>query len=65
LTSVLAAAPGGWNTVFLLAASLNIVAAVMALAVLKPMRRRTMAVAKLGDRPELASRVGGIDGPST
>jgi MFS transporter, OFA family, oxalate/formate antiporter len=56
LTSVLAAAAGGWNTVFLLAASLNIISAVMALAVLKPMRRRTMAVAKLGDRPELASR---------
>jgi hypothetical protein len=35
---------------------LNIVSAVMALAVLKPMRRRTMAVAKLGDRPALASR---------
>jgi MFS transporter, OFA family, oxalate/formate antiporter len=32
-----------WTAVFLIAAALNIVAAVMALAVLKPMRMRFMA----------------------
>ena len=39
LTSVLAAS-GGWHTVFLAASALNIVAAVMAIAVLKPLRAR-------------------------
>jgi OFA family oxalate/formate antiporter-like MFS transporter len=42
LTSVLAAR-GGWNTVFLTAAVMNLVAAAMALLVLKPMRRRMLA----------------------
>jgi OFA family oxalate/formate antiporter-like MFS transporter len=41
LTSVLAAA-GGWNTVFIVAAVLNAVAAVLSLAVLKPMRKRLL-----------------------
>ena len=36
--SVLAAASGGWHTVFVAAAVMNAVAAVMALAVLKPLR---------------------------
>jgi MFS transporter, OFA family, oxalate/formate antiporter len=40
-TSILAAS-GGWHTVFYAAAALNIVAAVMALALLKPMRARMM-----------------------
>jgi MFS transporter, OFA family, oxalate/formate antiporter len=40
-TSVLAAS-GGWHTVFYIAAALNAIAAVMALAVLKPMRTRMM-----------------------
>jgi OFA family oxalate/formate antiporter-like MFS transporter len=39
LTSVLAAS-GGWSTVFRTAAALNLTAAVMALAVLKPLRSR-------------------------
>jgi OFA family oxalate/formate antiporter-like MFS transporter len=39
LTSVLAAR-GGWSAVFVAASALNLIAAVMALAVLKPMRRR-------------------------
>ena len=39
-TSVLSARSGGWETVFLLASALNLIAAVMALAVLRPMRRR-------------------------
>ena len=41
LTSVLAAR-GGWSTVFYTAAVLNLVAAALALAVLKPMRRRML-----------------------
>jgi MFS transporter, OFA family, oxalate/formate antiporter len=38
LASVLAAASGGWHTVFVAAAVMNAVAAIMALAVLKPLR---------------------------
>jgi OFA family oxalate/formate antiporter-like MFS transporter len=38
LGNVLASATGSWTSVFLIAAALNIVAAVMALAVLKPLR---------------------------
>ncbi|HEX5212051.1 MAG TPA: oxalate/formate MFS antiporter [Pseudolabrys sp.] len=43
LSSVLTAATGSWHAVFYVAALLNIVAAVMALFVLKPMRQRAMA----------------------
>jgi len=43
LSSVLTAATGNWHAVFYVAALLNIVAAVMALFVLKPMRQRAMA----------------------
>ena len=39
LTSVLAVW-GGWSSVFMVASALNIIAAVLALAVLKPMRRK-------------------------
>ena len=42
LTSVLAAA-GGWNAVFVAASIMNFAAAILALAVLKPMRRRFRA----------------------
>ncbi len=42
LTSVLAAR-GGWSSVFIAASVMNLVAAVLALFVLKPMRRRMMA----------------------
>jgi OFA family oxalate/formate antiporter-like MFS transporter len=42
LANVLVAYSGGWHAVFYVAAFLNIVAAVMALFVLKPMRVRTM-----------------------
>jgi OFA family oxalate/formate antiporter-like MFS transporter len=42
LANVLKSATGGWHAVFYVAAILNIIAAVMALAVLKPMRRRAM-----------------------
>jgi len=43
LANVLTNATGSWHAVFNVAAVLNLVAAVMALAVLKPMRIRTMA----------------------
>jgi OFA family oxalate/formate antiporter-like MFS transporter len=43
LANILTSATGSWHAVFYVAAILNIVAAVMAIAVLRPMRRRTMA----------------------
>ncbi len=45
LANVLTTATGSWHAVFYVAAILNIVAAVMALVVLKPMRIKTMAQA--------------------
>jgi OFA family oxalate/formate antiporter-like MFS transporter len=47
LTSVITSATGGWHLVFYIAAAMNATAAVMALAVLKPMRLR-QAEADLG-----------------
>ena len=41
--NVLTTATGSWHAVFYVAAILNIIAAVMALVVLKPMRIKTMA----------------------
>jgi OFA family oxalate/formate antiporter-like MFS transporter len=41
--NVLTSATGSWTAVFVIAAALNIIAAVMALVVLKPMRVRAMA----------------------
>jgi OFA family oxalate/formate antiporter-like MFS transporter len=43
LANVLTNATGSWHAVFYVAAVLNIVAAVMALAMLKPMRKLVMA----------------------
>jgi OFA family oxalate/formate antiporter-like MFS transporter len=43
LGNVLTTATGNWTVVFIIAALLNIVAAIMALAVLRPMRVRAMA----------------------
>ena len=43
LANVLTSATGSWHAVFYVAAILNIVAAVMAVLVLKPMRIKTMA----------------------
>jgi len=43
LANVLTNATGSWHAVFYVAAILNIVAAIMALAVLKPMRQRAVA----------------------
>jgi OFA family oxalate/formate antiporter-like MFS transporter len=45
LANVLTTATGSWHAVFYVAAALNIIAAVMALAVLKPMRLKAMAQA--------------------
>jgi MFS transporter, OFA family, oxalate/formate antiporter len=49
LANVLTTATGSWHAVFYVAASLNIIAAVMAVAVLKPMRMR--AIAQIEPRP--------------
>jgi len=43
LANVLTTATGSWHAVFYVAAALNIIAAVMALALLKPMRASTIA----------------------
>src|SRR5436853_54601 len=43
LANILTTATGSWHAVFYVAAALNIVAAIMALVVLKPMRVRIMA----------------------
>jgi MFS transporter, OFA family, oxalate/formate antiporter len=43
LANVLTSATGSWSAVFIVAALLNIAAAVLALAALRPMRRRAMA----------------------
>jgi OFA family oxalate/formate antiporter-like MFS transporter len=43
LANVLTNATGSWHAVFYVAAILNIIAAVMAITVLKPMRLKTMA----------------------
>src|SRR5436190_4105506 len=43
LANVLTTATGTWNAVFIVSAAVNIVAAVMALGVVRPMRRRAMA----------------------
>jgi OFA family oxalate/formate antiporter-like MFS transporter len=45
LSSVLAAATGGWHTVFIVASLMNAAAALMAWFVLRPMRRRQMDAA--------------------
>ena len=42
LANVLAAASGGWHAVFIVAVIMNAVAAIMALAVLRPLRSRQM-----------------------
>jgi OFA family oxalate/formate antiporter-like MFS transporter len=43
LANVLTTATGSWHAVFYVAAILNIIAAIMALVVLKPLRVKTMA----------------------
>jgi OFA family oxalate/formate antiporter-like MFS transporter len=48
VTSVVAASSGGWHTVFIAAAVMNLVAAFMALFVLKPLRLRMSAARVAG-----------------
>ena len=43
ISSVIAANFGGWNGVFVAMAAMNIVASIMALALLKPLRARLVA----------------------
>lgn len=45
LTSVIGASGGGWHTVFVAAAAMNLTAALLAVLVLKPLRTRMKAVA--------------------
>ena len=55
-TSVLAAS-GGWSSVFIAASAMNIFAAVLALFVLKPMRRKLMAANATSNVPASTSPV--------
>jgi OFA family oxalate/formate antiporter-like MFS transporter len=43
LANVLVAATGGWKSAFIIASVLNLIAALMALVVLKPMRSKMMS----------------------
>jgi OFA family oxalate/formate antiporter-like MFS transporter len=54
LANVLTNATGSWHAVFYVAALLNIIAAVMALAVLRPMRMRTIAQIEHSPAQEIA-----------
>jgi OFA family oxalate/formate antiporter-like MFS transporter len=51
LANVLASATGGWHAVFYVAASLNLIASVLALAALKPLRKKEMEKAWLTPAP--------------
>ena len=55
LSSVLAAATGGWHGVFAVAAAMNAVAALMAWFVLRPMRRARLAPAGPGPAGAIAA----------
>ena len=50
LSSVLAAATGGWHSVFIVAAVMNIIAALLAWFVLRPMRHKL--IMSTADMPE-------------
>jgi OFA family oxalate/formate antiporter-like MFS transporter len=55
LSSVIAATGGGWRAVFVAAGSMNLVAAVMALFVLKPLRNRMRGADDREDRDAVAA----------
>ena len=55
------AASSGWHSVFLVGAAMNLAAAIMALAVLKPMRRRMLANVKVPTRVPAPEAPGGLD----
>ncbi len=50
LTSVITAATGSWHAVFYIAAAMNAIASIMALAMLKPMRARMPNLARSADK---------------
>jgi len=54
LANVLAAATGDWHAVFIVAALMNAVAAIMALAVLKPLRSAHYRVSAISAQPGLS-----------
>ncbi len=56
LSSVVTAATGSWNATLMIAAAFNIIAAILAIAVLKPMRRRDILKQResLGANPIIA-----------
>ena len=54
LANVLAAATGDWHAVFIVAALMNAVAAIMALAVLKPLRSAHYRVSTISAQPGLS-----------
>jgi OFA family oxalate/formate antiporter-like MFS transporter len=51
--NVLVTATGGWGTVFVIAGASNLIVALLAVAVLRPLRRRVTAV----DDPTLSAAV--------
>ena len=58
LANIVASQTGGWHSVFVIAAVLNAVAALMALIALKPKRKtflRTVAAVERRSTPRLAS----------
>jgi OFA family oxalate/formate antiporter-like MFS transporter len=55
LSSVLAASSGGWQTVFIVASVLNVIAALMAWFVLRPMRRALIESTSDMPEPPIAS----------
>ncbi|MGV8934856.1 MAG: oxalate/formate MFS antiporter [Gallionellaceae bacterium] len=51
LSSVLVTTTGSWHAVFYIAAAMNAIAAIMALAILKPMRKRMLGAPASGAAP--------------
>ena len=60
LTSVLTTATGSWHAAFYVAAVLNIVAALMAMFVLKPMRLRMLAQSELQTAAAVSQSAGHV-----
>src|SRR5260221_6590915 len=56
LSSVLTAATGNWQAVFMVAAAMNIVAALLAWFVLRPMRRKVIEASVAEEAPAGAPR---------
>jgi OFA family oxalate/formate antiporter-like MFS transporter len=58
ITSVMAAASGSWQTVFIVAAVMNLLAAFMAMFLLRPLRLKMAAAANTAAAPEFAREPG-------